>query len=419
MGLLINADQAIQIYENTPGAIESKKFWSSLRSILQRFTTDKRITDVRQAAYILGTASEESEYSLERWEADYACGSYGIPYGPNGPCTAALDYYRKVKGNKKNYYTLGVDPKGLPYFGRGLIQLTGKDNYILFGDKLGLNLVDNADLALVPENSYNIAVLYMSTLKDGYKKTTFGYVFSGDLTQARKTINGGTRGIDIINKQYRIWKSVLEQAIKSYVPPKPKATVVNANTNQSVNASYTISEWEKGLGFAQLSATWWGGDTNEPNRYWNALIKTLRANGVPVKSEYPNFMYWGMWVINKDYSKFGGYLITYGNPASRLFKFADYNNRYAGQAFNQIYLEEKGQPGSRILFSNLIKNPTYFPSSKTTTTTPNKTYYTVKSGDSFSLIASRNNLSTAELRRLNPNIADISKISIGQKIRIK
>jgi len=130
-------------------------------------------------------------------------------------------------------------------------------------------------------------------------------------------------------------------------------------------------------------------------------------------------MYWGMWVINKDYSKYGGYPITYGNPASRVFKFVDYNNRYAGQAFNQIYVEEKGQPGSRILLSNLIKNPTYSPSSKTTTTPPNKTYYTVKSGDSFSLIASKNDLSTAELRRLNPNIADTSKISIGQKIRIK
>lgn len=433
MGLLINADQAIQIYENTPGAIKDKKFWSSLRSVLQKFTTDKRITDVRQAAYLLGTASEESTYSLERWESDYACGLVGIPYGPGGPCEAALTYYRKTTSKKKNYYTLGVDNKGLPYFGRGLIQLTGKDNYKLFGEKLGLNLVDNADLALDPDNSYNIAVEYM------IHKKTFTYVIDPNaklitktkngknpviirtyygLEAARRSVNGGTNGIDNINKQYGIWKSVLNQAIKEYKPSKPTATVINSNTNQSINATYEWKINEDFAKFAQLSTTWWGGDTNEPLRYWNALVKNLKAAGIGVKTE-KGFMYWGMWIINLDYAKYGGYPITYGNPASRVFKFLDYNNRYAGQALNQIYVEERGKPGSRILFLNLIKNPTYFPSSTTTTTTPNKTYYTVKSGDSFSLIASKNNLSTAELRRLNPNIADISKVSIGQKIRIK
>ena len=59
---------------------------------------------------------------------------------------------------------------------------------------------------------------------------------------------------------------------------------------------------------------------------------------------------------------------------------------------------------------------------KTTTykqpTTAGKKYYKVKSGDTFGKIAQRHRLSQSQLKRLNPRI-NISRLSIGQKIRIK
>lgn len=61
----------------------------------------------------------------------------------------------------------------------------------------------------------------------------------------------------------------------------------------------------------------------------------------------------------------------------------------------------------------------------TTTTRPTpstpstgKKYYTVKSGDTFGKIAQRHRMSQSQLKRLNPRI-NISRLSIGQKIRIK
>lgn len=45
-------------------------------------------------------------------------------------------------------------------------------------------------------------------------------------------------------------------------------------------------------------------------------------------------------------------------------------------------------------------------------------YYRVRSGDTFSVIARRHGMSQTQLRRLNPRI-NISRLSIGQKIRIK
>ncbi|MDG1146966.1 MAG: transglycosylase SLT domain-containing protein [Crocinitomicaceae bacterium] len=51
-------------------------------------------------------------------------------------------------------------------------------------------------------------------------------------------------------------------------------------------------------------------------------------------------------------------------------------------------------------------------------TTTSRKYYTVRSGDTFGAIAQRNRLSQSQLKRLNPRI-NISRLSIGQKIRVK
>ena len=121
------------------------------------------------------------------------------------PCDRALNYYRSTKtssGSKRNYYDLGLDRNGMPYFGRGLIQLTGKGNYEKYGKLIGVDLLSDGDRALIPENSYKIASTYL-------KLKTFKHVNSGDLTRARKSVNGGTRGAPEVNDSYYMWLDVL------------------------------------------------------------------------------------------------------------------------------------------------------------------------------------------------------------------
>lgn len=184
----------------------SKQFEESLKKVLYFIKQDAEIKDLREAAYLLGTAFAESSYSLQRWESDYACKSIGIKYGPSGPCSAALNYYRDTKnGKKKNYYELGTDSKGFPYFGRGLIQLTGKANYEKYGKKIGVDLVADGDLAIEPENSYKIASIYL-------RGRTFKYVLSGDLTYARKSVNGGDLGLEEVNGAYNEWLRILKES---------------------------------------------------------------------------------------------------------------------------------------------------------------------------------------------------------------
>ena len=198
MPVKFNTNRALNDFYKSGG---KTSFPDSLKSVLNYIQNDENINDIKQAAYLLATAKKESDYSLERYESDFLCGDVGVPY-KDKPCESALNYYRSTDG-KKNYYDLGIDKNGLPYFGRGLIQLTGKSNYIKYGDLIGVDLVNDADKAIKPKNSYKIASEYLN-------RRTFRYVDS-DLTAARKSVNGGTKGKDEVNSEYYLWLNVLKE----------------------------------------------------------------------------------------------------------------------------------------------------------------------------------------------------------------
>lgn len=211
MAIKLKTDKAIELYKSSGGTIG---FEDSLRDVFDYASKDKRITNKKELAYLLATARKESDYSLQRWEADYLCGKQGVAY-QDKPCQKALDYYRSTSGGKKNYYTLGTDDKGLPYFGRGLIQLTGKSNYDYYGKKIGVNLVKNADKALQNKNSYDIAVEYLMEKRGGdyadgnRKKSTFDLVSDGNFSLARKSVRGSSSGWQEVKSIYDKWLNIL------------------------------------------------------------------------------------------------------------------------------------------------------------------------------------------------------------------
>jgi hypothetical protein len=233
MPLQFDINSVINIFENEKQ--QTTPFSGSLRTILSYIQTDNRINDIKEAAYLLGTAAVESNYSLQRWESDYVCKLYGKSYGNKGPCNAALSYYRSTDG-KLNYYTLGTDSRGFPYFGRGLIQLTGKANYKTFGEILGIDLVGNGDLALEPRNSYDIAVEYMSRKRKGHAKSTFEFAKSGQLKEARATINA--RDASKVAVKYNLWLSILKE-LESAVT-QTTLIAVNGETNQPIPINYSF-----------------------------------------------------------------------------------------------------------------------------------------------------------------------------------
>lgn len=79
---------------------------------------------------------------------------------------------------------------GERYKGRGYIQLTGRANYREYGQKLGIDLEGNPDLALEPKVAAKVLVQYF---KDrGIPRMAE----AGDWVAVRRAVNGGTNGLD-------------------------------------------------------------------------------------------------------------------------------------------------------------------------------------------------------------------------------
>jgi len=89
----------------------------------------------------------------------------------------------------------GSSKRYAPYFGRGFIQLTWKDNYAQAGQAFGVGnqLVENPDLALEPELSAKILVWYWNGATGNNPSAQAS---RADWRGVRKHVNGGYHGWD-------------------------------------------------------------------------------------------------------------------------------------------------------------------------------------------------------------------------------
>ena len=78
---------------------------------------------------------------------------------------------------------------GKRYKGRGYIQLTGRANYTHYGKKLGVDLVNNPELAKRPDIAADVAVAYWNERVDRAAAA------SGDIRTVTRNINGGYNGL--------------------------------------------------------------------------------------------------------------------------------------------------------------------------------------------------------------------------------
>ena len=89
----------------------------------------------------------------------------------------------KILGNK-------LRGDGVKYHGRGFIQLTGRDNYRMASEALGLDLINRPELASKPDNAAKIAVWYWNT-RVKPKVQNFE-----DTVAVTKTINNAMFGLE-------------------------------------------------------------------------------------------------------------------------------------------------------------------------------------------------------------------------------
>ena len=160
-------------------------------------TFDKyKIQSVNEMAAFIGQCSHESGgfKSLEE-NLNYSSGSLSRVWPSRFPDKATADSYahnpQKI-ANKVYSGRMGntEDGDGWRYHGRGLIQLTGKENYANCGAGLGVSFIDDPDLLLDPKYACLSAGWFWN------KKGLNTLADSGDFETMTKRINGGLIGLD-------------------------------------------------------------------------------------------------------------------------------------------------------------------------------------------------------------------------------
>ena len=180
---LINALQALDI---------DPKWEAPLQAAFNKYDIN---TSKRQAAFICQCAHESANFKvlqenlnysaeglMKTWPSRFSDLQTANQYAHN-PQKIAGKVYNGRMGNTS-------EEEASKFFGRGLIQLTGKENYERCGNAIGVDLVGQPDLLAEPN---------YAALSAGWFWNKHGLNELADAQehgQITKRINGGTLGLD-------------------------------------------------------------------------------------------------------------------------------------------------------------------------------------------------------------------------------
>ena len=149
----------------------------------------------RQAAFIGQCAHESGNFKTLQENLNYSTEGLMKTWPSRFPTKEVADQYArqpaKIAGKVYNGRMGNTsEEEASKYFGRGLIQLTGKDNYERCGSNIGVDLVGNPDLLTDPK---------YAALSAGWFWNKHGLNELADAQEhgiITKRINGGTLGLD-------------------------------------------------------------------------------------------------------------------------------------------------------------------------------------------------------------------------------
>ena len=152
-------------------------------------------TVLRQAAFIGQCAHETGNFKVLQENLNYSAAALMRVWSSRFPDMDTAEKYannpekiaNKVYGGRMGNVE---DGDGWKYHGRGLIQLTGKDNYANCGSGLGVDLIDNPDMLITPEYAALSAGWFW------HKRGLNSLADTQDLETMTKRINGGLLGLD-------------------------------------------------------------------------------------------------------------------------------------------------------------------------------------------------------------------------------
>jgi len=165
----------------------------------------------RAAAFVAQTAHESGGFNFVKENLNYSAkGLMGTfkKYFPSDDI--ARQYERKPEKIANRVYAnrMGNGPEesgdGYKYCGRGLIQLTGKDNYTRFAADLGISIDETVAYLETPQGAVSSAGWFWDN------NNLNSYCDKDDFVTLTKRINGGTIGLEDRQHHYHTALDLLQ-----------------------------------------------------------------------------------------------------------------------------------------------------------------------------------------------------------------
>jgi predicted chitinase len=162
--------------------------------LVQQALADAGLADRNMVLMALGTIRAET--------ASFRPISEGISKFNTTPESHPFNLY----DNKPGLGNHGA-PDGERFKGRGFIQLTGRANYQQHGAAIGLGtqLIDDPDLANKPDIAAKLLASFIKNKEQAIRHA----LGVGDLTTARKLVNGGSHGLPEFTQAFNTGKILI------------------------------------------------------------------------------------------------------------------------------------------------------------------------------------------------------------------
>ncbi|HYD81937.1 MAG TPA: glycoside hydrolase family 19 protein [Paucimonas sp.] len=182
----------------------------ALNSVLGRYGID---TPARIASFLAQTGHESGQFNRLTENLNYSVAGLMKTWPKRFPTVQIAEGYARNPEKLANFVYAnrlgnGDVPSGdgFRFRGRGLIQITGKSNYLATGKALGLDLVGSPDLLLQAEHAAASAAWFWSN--HGLNALADDNTDDQDLedfTEITRRINGGTIGL---KERFALYKTI-------------------------------------------------------------------------------------------------------------------------------------------------------------------------------------------------------------------
>jgi putative chitinase len=191
-----------QLQQMLPNNHHTNEWYEALLKVLPDYEIT---TPLRIAAFIAQCSHESGQFTILKENLNYRAETLTRIWPSRFPADVAATYAalpnkQEAIANRAYADRMGNGPEssgdGFRYCGRGLIQLTGKNNYKSFADSLGMNLEDVPEFLGTFEGATQSACWFWKS----NNLNRFSDV--GDMDGLTKAINGGYNGLEERKRNY-------------------------------------------------------------------------------------------------------------------------------------------------------------------------------------------------------------------------